>query len=62
MKRKKEVSDWETLKSGAMKHCDGEWWASSYLDGWFFYNRSFDNILGPFKTFEDGLKKWKAKS
>ena len=58
-KKSKETAEWTSLKSGAMKHLDGKWYASLYSDGWYFYNTAFDNILGPYKTFEEGLKSWK---
>ena len=57
-----ESPEWNVLKSGAMKHKDGKWYASAYGDGWFFYTGAFDGSLGPFKSFEDGLKDWSKKA
>lgn len=59
-KKSEETAEWAVLKSGAMKHRDGKWYASPFLDGWFFYSNPPDKNLGPFKSFEDGLKVWKA--
>jgi hypothetical protein len=56
----KEAPEWMALKSGAMKHRDGVWYAFPFLDGWFFYTNPPDKNLGPFKSFEDGLRVWKA--
>jgi hypothetical protein len=50
---------WETLKSGAKRHSGGKWFAAPYQSGWYFYTRTFDNNLGPFKTFEEGLEVWR---
>ena len=59
-KKTQDLPDWMTLKSGAIRHKDGKWYAGQYADGWFFYNRTFDGNLGPFKSFEEGLKTWKS--
>jgi hypothetical protein len=77
MKKKlKDLPEWTSLKSGAMRHRDGKWYASLYADGWFFYHfimikegvskdsysktcSAPDGHIGPFKSFEDGLKTWK---
>ena len=58
--KKKEVvvEEWTITKSGAKAHSSGHWWACAYVDGWFFYNRTFLDNLGPYKTFEAGLKDW----
>lgn len=53
--------EWITLQSGVLRHCDEKWYASAYPTGWYFYTSSYDNNLGPFKSFEDGLKKWVTK-
>jgi hypothetical protein len=47
------------LKSGVLVHRGGKWYASLYGTGWFFYKATLDGQLGPFKTFEEGLKVWK---
>ena len=60
-KKSAESPEWSVLKSGAMKHRDGKWYASPYSTGWFFYTGAFDGNLGPYKSFEDGLKEWHKK-
>lgn len=56
-----ESPEWTVLKSGAMKHKDGVWYASPYAPGWFFYNNTFNDSIGPYKSFEDGLKEVQKK-
>lgn len=51
-------NEWEMMKSGVLKHCEGIWFANQYCTGWYFYTRSFDNNLGPFSSFEAGFKEW----
>lgn len=41
-----------------MKHREGVWYVKEYVDGWFFYTATSDGNLGPYKTFEAGLKPW----
>jgi hypothetical protein len=57
--KKQDLPEWMTLKSGAIRHKDGKWYCGQYADGWFFYTKTFDNNLGPFKSLEEGLKHWK---
>lgn len=59
-KKKETPSEWESLKSGAMKHSSG-WYANEYLNGWYFYTNSVEVTLGPYKTFQEGLKDWKKQ-
>ena len=60
-KKKSELPEWMSLKSGAMRHSDGDWFASMYGDGWYFYTRKQDVHLGPFKSFEEGVIEWRKK-
>lgn len=54
-KPKPKPGGWETLKSGALRN--GNWFASAYESGWYFVSMEH-KTLGPFKTFEDGVKEW----
>lgn len=56
-----DASEWEVMKSGVFKHKEENWYAGQYLNGWYFYTYSFTNNLGPYVTFELGVKDWKAK-
>jgi len=47
---------WEATKSGGYKL--GNWYASPYITGWYFVSANHVN-MGPYKSFEDGLKEWK---
>jgi hypothetical protein len=59
VERPRVAPEWETLKSGVRRHRDGEWYAGSYSTGWYFWDREQRHkMLGPFRSFEDGLKEW----
>jgi hypothetical protein len=69
----KKTDTWEVLKSGVRKN--GDWYACQYVTGWYFvvavphdskgtgYDKTntTTNFIGPFKTFEEGLKEWKKQ-
>ncbi len=56
--KQEATPEWEAMKSGTFHHAKSGWYGKEYLSGWYFYTPNHDN-LGPFKTFEDGLKEWK---
>jgi hypothetical protein len=66
---KKQSNTWTVLKSGVRKN--GNWYASEYPTGWYFvFGKSSDNYgehhvdykcLGPFKSYEAGLKVWEKE-
>jgi hypothetical protein len=49
------AADWTATKSGSFKN--GDWFATPYTKGWYFV-AVYQTTLGPFKSFEDGLKEW----
>lgn len=69
---KKVPETWDTLKSGVRKN--GDWYACLYPTGWYFvvaipcekgtgYSKTntITSWIGPFKTFEEGVKEWKKQ-
>jgi hypothetical protein len=68
----KKKATWEMLKTGVRRN--GSWYASAYSTGWYFVRMAVLGSeygttkgtegfkkLGPFKTFEDGLKSWEKE-
>ncbi len=68
----KKKATWDILKSGVRRN--GNWYASVYSTGWYFVHmatlgkvygetKGSEDFkkLGPFKTFEDGLKAWEKE-
>jgi hypothetical protein len=49
------ATDWVALKSGSLQN--GIWFATHYPTGWFFVSAN-QTTLGPYTTFQDGLKEW----
>lgn len=61
---KVKSAGWIVLKSGAMRNRKTGWYAARYVTGWWFYPAHYgthDRILGPYKTFEAGLKIWETQ-
>lgn len=49
--------NWEALKSGGYRN--GKWYSAPYVTGWYFFAYGGLPNMGPYKTFEEGLKEWK---
>jgi len=59
-KEKSIPAGWSVIKSGV--RVNGDWYANDqYVKGWYFYNKSHSIVLGPFKTFEEGLPLWEKQ-
>jgi hypothetical protein len=73
-KKTTEPLGWTTNKNGALNN--GNWYASRYPTGWYFVTQTAGSAsankenyggsiqkhicLGPFITFDEGLKVWSA--
>jgi hypothetical protein len=50
---------WRVLKNGTLRK--NKWCARNYLEGWFLYTTSMDNVLGPYDSLKEGLLDWRKQ-